>query len=51
LPDSLLDISYSAMAKPVSFRYFKTSPEIIQHAVMLYARFSLLLKNVEEFLH
>ena len=32
-------ISYEAMPNPVSFRYFKTSPEIIQLAVMLYVRF------------
>lgn len=30
------------------FRYFKTSPEIIQLAVMMYARFPLLLRNVED---
>ncbi|WP_233350485.1 MULTISPECIES: hypothetical protein [Henriciella] len=30
------------------FRYFKTSPEIIQLAVMLYVRFPLSLRNVEE---
>ncbi|NCW14311.1 MAG: IS6 family transposase, partial [Rhodobacteraceae bacterium] len=29
------------MSNPVSFRYFKTSPEIIQLAVMLYVRFPL----------
>ena len=27
------------MPNPLSFRYFKTSPEIIQLAVMLYVRF------------
>ena len=32
------------MLNPVSFRYFKTSPEIIQLAVMLYVRFPLSLK-------
>ena len=35
----------------VSFRYFKTSPEIIQLAVMLYVRFPLSLRNVEDLLH
>jgi len=36
---------------PVSLRYFKTSPEIIQLAVMLYVRFPLSLRNVEDLLH
>jgi len=39
------------MPNQVSFRYFKTSPEIIQLAVMLYVRFRLLLRNVEDLLH
>ena len=39
------------MPNPVSFRYFKTSPEIIQLAVMLYVRFPLPLRNVEDLLH
>ena len=34
-----------------AFRYFKTSPEIIQLAVMLYVRFPLSLRNVEDLLH
>ncbi|MEZ5986145.1 MAG: IS6 family transposase [Hyphomonas sp.] len=33
------------------FRYFRTSPEIIQLAVMLYVRFPLSLRNVEDLLH
>ncbi|WP_300542501.1 IS6 family transposase [Maricaulis sp.] len=33
------------------FRYFKTSPEIIRLAVMMYIRFPLLLRNVEDLLH
>ena len=33
------------------FRYFNTSPEIIQLAVMLYVRFPLSLRNVEDLLH
>ena len=33
------------------FRHFKTSPEIIQLAVMMYARFPLSLRNVEDLLH
>ena len=39
------------MPNPVSFRYFKTSPEIIQLAVMLYVRFPLSMRNVEDLLH
>jgi putative transposase len=39
------------MSNSVSFRYFKTSPEIIQLAVMLYVRFPLSLRNVEDLLH
>jgi putative transposase len=33
------------------FRYFKTSPEIIRLAVMMYIRFPLSLRNVEDMLH
>jgi putative transposase len=33
------------------FRYFKTSPEIIQLGVLLYVRFPLSLRNVEDLLH
>ena len=33
------------------FRYFKTSPEIIRLAVLLYIRFPLSLRNVEDLLH
>ena len=33
------------------FRYFKTSPEIIRLAVMMYGRFPLSLRNVEDLLH
>ena len=32
------------------FRYFKTSPEIIRLAVLLYIRFPLPLRNVEDLL-
>ena len=39
------------MSNPVSFRYFKTSPEIIQLAVMPYVRFPLSLRNLEDLLH
>lgn len=33
------------------FRYFKTSPEIIRLAVMMYIHFPLSLRNVEDLLH
>ncbi|MGE4612316.1 MAG: IS6 family transposase [Paracoccaceae bacterium] len=39
------------MTKLNPFRYFKTSPEIIRLAVMLYVRFPLSLRNVEDLLH
>ncbi len=39
------------MPKPSPFRYFKTSPDIIRSAVMLYVRFPLSLRKVEGLLH
>ncbi len=36
------------MTKNSPFRYFKTSPDIIRIAVMLYVRFPLSLRNVED---
>jgi putative transposase len=39
------------MTKKSPFRYFRTSPEIIRLAVMMYVRFPLSLKNVEDLLH
>jgi len=39
------------MTRPSPFRYFKTSPEVIRLAVMLYVRFPLFLRNVEDLLH
>ena len=33
------------------FRYFKTSPEVIRLAVMMYIRFPLSLREVEDMLH
>ncbi len=39
------------MTKRSPFRYFKTSPEIIRLAVLLYIRFPLSLRNVEDLLH
>ena len=38
------------MTKPDPFRYYKTSREIIRLAVMLYVRFPLSLRNVEDLL-
>ncbi|WP_340151265.1 IS6 family transposase [uncultured Sneathiella sp.] len=39
------------MTKKNPSRYFKTSPEIISLAVMMYIRFPLSLRNVEDLLH
>jgi len=39
------------MTKRSPFRYFKTSPEIIRLAVMMYVRFPLSPRNVEDLLH
>ena len=39
------------MTKPRLFKWFKTSPEIIRLAVILYVRFPLSLRNVEDLLH
>ena len=39
------------MSKQILFRYFKICPEITQLAVMLYVRFPLSLRNVEDLLH
>ena len=39
------------MSKISPFRYFKTSPEVIRLAVMMYVRFPLSLRNVEDLLH
>ena len=39
------------MTEHSPFRYFKTSPEIIRLAVMMYIRFPLSLRNVEDLLH
>ena len=38
------------MTKHSPFRYFMTSPEIIRLAVMMYIRFPLSLRNVEDLL-
>ena len=39
------------MTKRSPFKYFKTSPEITRLAVMMYIRFPLSLRNVEDLLH
>ncbi len=39
------------MIKRDQFKYFKTSPEIIRLAVMMYVRYPLSLRNVEDLLH
>ena len=39
------------MTKRSAFKYFKTSPEVIRLAVMMYVRFPLSLRNVEDLLH
>lgn len=39
------------MTRHRPFRYFKTSPEIIRLAVMMYVRYPLSLRNVEDLLH
>ena len=39
------------MTKPKAFRYFKTLPEIIRLAVMMYVQFPLSLRNVEDLLY
>jgi putative transposase len=39
------------MSRPSPFKWFKTSPEIIRLAAMLYVRFPLSLRNVEDLLN
>ena len=39
------------MTGPCPFRYFKISPEIIRLALMLYVRYPLTLRSVEDLLH
>ena len=41
----------SGMTQRSPYGYFKTSPEVIRLAVMLYVRFPLSLRNVEDLLH
>jgi len=37
-------------SQPSAFRYFKSSPEVIRIAVLMYVRFPLSLRNVEDLL-
>jgi len=39
------------MTKRDPFKYFHSSPEVICLAVMMYVRFPLSLRNVEDLLH
>ena len=40
------------MTKPANpFRYFNSSPEVIRLVVMMYVKFPLSLRNVEDLLH
>jgi putative transposase len=39
------------MTKPIPFKWFKTSPDISRLAVMMYVRFPISLRNVEDLLH
>ncbi len=42
---------YLARVRPVSpFRYFSSSPEVIRQVVIMYVRFPLSLRNVEDLL-
>ena len=44
-------MSRKSRAKPPSpFRYFRSAPELIREVVMLYIRFPLSLRNVEDLL-
>ena len=36
---------------PSPFRYFHSSPEVIRLVVLMYVRFPLSLRNVEDLLH
>jgi putative transposase len=40
-----------ASPKLTAFRYFSSSPEVIRLAVMMYVRYPLSLRNVEDLLH
>jgi len=51
LPLMGMAASRNGMSNARIFRYFKTSPEIIRLAVMMYVRYPLSLRNVEDLLH
>ena len=40
-----------ARSKPNPFRYFNSSPEVVRLTVMIYVRYPLSLRNVEDLLH
>jgi putative transposase len=40
-----------ARLTPNPFRYFNSSPEVIRLAVMMYVRYPLSLRNVEDLRH
>ena len=40
-----------ASLKPTAFRYFNSSPDVIRLAVMMYVRYPLSLRHVEDPLH
>jgi putative transposase len=44
-------LNFCGMTNGSAFRYLKTSPEVIRLAVMMYIRFQLSLRNVEDRLH
>jgi putative transposase len=44
-------VSLPGMSHAPIFRYFKTSPEIIRLAVMMFVRYPLSLRNDEDLLH
>ena len=47
----MVGIQALGMTKRSPFKYLKTSPEIVRPEVMLYVRFPLSLRNVEDLLH
>jgi len=51
LEASMANLQPCRMTKHSLFRYFKTSPEVIRLAVMMYVRFPLSLRNVEGLRH
>jgi len=51
LPESATQFTRGLMAKPDNpFRWFDSSPEVIRLVVMMYVKFPLSLRNVEDLL-